>query len=225
MSRRNRRKYDGAEQLRIANEVRHLNPDIEDDFLRLLKFSRHKDGYIRSEALDVLYGTTNQMALQRYRECLEDRSPVVRMSALEGIGEHGNEDDICGVTKLLKDKDEFVRCFAVYTLSDIGGYNQISVIRDFIKCAKTELERVYAYFALINLGDLVPISTFLDFLHSDLLSVVEYIMNNIERIVDDENIDQVRNTVVKIDKKWKLIRGLDVFLKQFDEKVGSTIKK
>ena len=202
--------------LLLSDEVKHLDPYEETDFNQILQLTKHEDASIRSDALDALRVTGSSMVLKRCRECLEDPEALVRMSALEGIAEHGDLSDVAHVVPLLGDRSDSARSFAVNALGCIGQAEHIPLVEQFMNCAETERERAYACFALRDLGKPIPLATFLDFLHSDSLGLVSFMIRNIVELLDEDSDGEIEAVIRKISVKWQITRGIDNILEEFE---------
>lgn len=110
------------------------------------------DAFEREAAVDAAWTVGGPLSRATARIGVTDSSSVVRMTAVEALGEDGNAQDLFAVRMATKDKHWAVRAAAVASLADIGGMAVRKEVESIVARDREPVVRHYGAVALAGIA-------------------------------------------------------------------------
>ena len=119
----------------------------------LLKMFESSDYELRIEAIDIAYDFSGDIRVTNaLLKSLRDEDSLVKVSAIEAVGDCGLEVVDFELEYLLRDKDLLVRCAALITVGMLGKVELLSVVKS-ISASVDGIEFVSSCYSLYLLGN------------------------------------------------------------------------
>ncbi|MGI2326718.1 HEAT repeat domain-containing protein [Planococcus sp. YIM B11945] len=137
----------------------------------LLPWTEHLEEEIRHQTLEALWGYTGDDVFRAVVSRLKDSEELVRMSAVETLGEMRDPRAEEFLIKALKDEDELVRRFAAEGLGKLGTDTVIPVLLTYLQKETSSTAKVGFYIELYLLGYKIYLKSLLNLLKDPAITL------------------------------------------------------
>lgn len=153
----------------------------------LLPLTENLDEEIRFKALEALCGYTGDDVLNAVVKRLKDDNELVRISAVEALGEMRDYRGKQHLIDALTDVEEIVRREAAEGLGELGDASAIPVLQAFLRNETSSTAKVGFYVGLYLLGAEFRLISLLNLLKDPSYQVRCSVANCVLDLVDKEN--------------------------------------
>lgn len=160
--------------------------------IALIKCTYDADDEYRYTAIEALDNFVGDDVEDAVIERIKDKSELVRITAIEFVGEHRCYRALPYLKEALRDEKALVRCYAAEAVGILGGNQSlVPLLEEGLKNEKRNIARLGFYLGLYQLNQLDYLGSILNLLKAKSYKVRCATANSLVNLATEENYDLI----------------------------------